>query len=161
MSSFVAQKLNKKLPVGMVVAFGLGIVAASLVMMLLLLKSGGHSYAADILPAWLLIGAGFGFSMPTIIGSATQHRPAKLSATGSAVVNSGRQVGGLLRTAILVMILGKAATTGDPTQYYHLWWVAAAACAVGAATSLGLTPRRQPEEGNGDVAGLLQAAPEL
>jgi fucose permease len=128
--------------------------------MLLLVKGGGHSYAADILPAWFLIGIGFGLSLPTIIGSATTDLPAKLSATGSAVVNSGRQIGGVFGTAILVLILGKAATTGDPTQYYHLWWVAAAACAAAALTSLGLTPRLQTEERTGAVGRPLQAAPE-
>ena len=146
MSSFVAQKLNVKLPVGLVVASGFGIVAAGQILMLLLLKGGGHSYAAAILPGWFLIGTGFGLSMPTIIGSATHDLPAKLSATGSAVINSGRQIGGVFGTAILVVILGKAATTGDPTHYYHLWWVAAAACAAAAVTSLRLTPRRQTDE---------------
>ena len=160
MSSFVAQKLNEKLPVGLVVASGFGIIAAGQILMLLLVKGGGHSYAADILPAWFVIGIGFGLSLPTIIGSATTDLPAKLSATGSAVVNSGRQVGGVLGTAILVVILGKAATTGDPTQYYHLWWVAAAACAAAAVTSLGLTPRRQAEEETETVARPLAAVPE-
>ena len=58
MASFVAQKLNEKLPVGLVVASGFGIIAAGQILMLLLLKGGGHSYAADILPAWFLIGIG-------------------------------------------------------------------------------------------------------
>src|SRR5271166_4437818 len=160
MSSFVAQKLNEKLPVGLVVASGFGIIAAGQILMLLLLKGGGHSYAADILPGWFLIGAGFGFSLPTIIGSATHDLPAKLSATGSAVVNSGHQVGGVFGTAILVLILGKAAVTGDPTQYYHLWWVAAAACVPAALASLALTPRRQTEERTGAVVSPLVAAPE-
>ena len=160
MASFVAQKLNEKLPVGMVVASGFGIIAAAQILMLLLLKGGGHSYAADILPAWCLIGTGFGFSLPTIIGSATTDLPATLSATGSAVVNSGRQIGGVFGTAILVLILGKAATTGDPTHYYHLWWVAAATCAAAAVTSLGLTPRPQTEEEKGAVARYLVAVPE-
>ena len=115
MSSFLAQKLNEKLPVGLVAASGFGIIAVGQILMLLLLKSGGHSYAADILPTWFLIGIGFGLSLPTIIGSATTDLPAKLSATGSAVVNSGRQIGGVFGTAVLVLILGKAATTGDPT----------------------------------------------
>ena len=61
------------------------------------------------------------------------------------MVNSGRQIGGVFGTALLVLILGNAAVTGDPTQYYHLWWVAAATCAAAAVTSLGLTPRHQTE----------------
>ncbi len=141
-------------------ASGFGIIAAGQILMLLLIKGGGHSYAADILPAWFLIGTGFGLSLPTIIGSATADLPAKLSPTGSAVVNSGPQVGGVFGTAILVVILGKAATTGDPTQYYHLWWVAAATCAAAALTSLGLTPRRQTKEEIGTVARPLVAVPE-
>jgi hypothetical protein len=76
------------------------------------------------------------------------------------VVNSGRQIGGVFGTAILVLILGKAAKTGDPTQYYHLWWVAVAACAAAAVTSLGLTPRRQTEEETGAVVRSLTTAPE-
>ena len=159
MSSFVAQKLNEKLPVGLVVASGFGIIAAGQILMLLLVKGGGHSYAADILPAWFVIGIGFGLSLPTIIGSATTDLPAKLSATGSAVVNSGRQVGGVLGTAILVVILGKAATTGDPTQYYHLWWVAAAACAAAAGTSLGLTPPSPGRAGDGDCRSAPSGSP--
>jgi EmrB/QacA subfamily drug resistance transporter len=159
-SSFVAQKLNERLPVGMVVASGFAIIAAGQILMLLLIKGGGHSYAADILPAWFLIGFGFGFSIPTIIGSATHDLPAKLSATGSAVVNSGRQIGGVFGTAILVVVLGKAAVTGDVTQYYHLWWVAAAACAAAALTSLGLTPRPNNDEAEGAVVIPLEAATE-
>jgi hypothetical protein len=76
------------------------------------------------------------------------------------VVNSGRQIGGVFGTAILVVILGKASTTGDPTQYYHLWWLAAAACAAAALTSLGLTPRQQTDEETGTVASSLAAIPE-
>jgi hypothetical protein len=63
------------------------------------------------------------------------------------LVNGGRQVGGVFGTAILVLILGKAAETGDPTQYYHLRWVAAAGCAAPAVTSLGLTPCRPRARG--------------
>ena len=119
MASFVAQKLNEKLPVGMVVASAFGIIAAGEILMVLLLKGGGHSYAADILPAWFLIGAGFGFSVPTVIGSATTDLPAKLSATGSAVVNSGRRSAASSAPPSR-RDPGKAATTGDPTQYYHV-----------------------------------------
>ena len=160
MASVIAQKLNAKLPVGMVVASGFAIIAAGQILMLLLLKGGGHSYAADILPAWFVIGIGLGLSLPTVIGSATHDLPAKLSATGSAVVNSGRQIGGVFGTALLVLILGNAAVTGDPTQYYHLWWVAAATCAAAAVTSLGLTPRHQTEGKTGAVVIPLKTAPE-
>lgn len=159
-SAGLAQKLNEKLPVGLVVALGFGIIAAGQILLVLLLKGGGHSYAADILPGWLLTGIGFGFAMPTIIGSATHDLPARLSATGSAVINSSRQIGGVFGAAIVVVVLGAAAATGDSTQYYHLWWVAAAACGAAALTSLGLTPSREAEEETGPVASTLAAVPE-
>jgi hypothetical protein len=136
----------------------LGVLAAGQVLMLLLLKGSGHSNAADILPALFLIGIGFGFSLPTIIGSATHDLAAKRSATGSAVVKSGQQVAGVFGTATLVVILA-AATTGDLAKYYHLWWLAAVTCAAAALTSLGLT-LRQTEEAPGTVASSLVAVPE-
>jgi EmrB/QacA subfamily drug resistance transporter len=142
LSSFVAQRLNQRLPVGRVVATGFVIIAAAQVLMLVLIRAGGHSYPADILSTWFLIGVGFGFSIPTIVGSATHDLPAGLSATGSAVVNSARQVGGVFGTAILVAILGSSALSGNRAQYYHLWWVASAGCIVAAVTALGMTPRR-------------------
>jgi EmrB/QacA subfamily drug resistance transporter len=92
-SSFIAQRLHQRFPVGAVVASGFAIIAAGQVLMLLTLHHGVHNYAGAILPGWILIGIGFGFTMPTIIGTATVDLPPKMSATGSAVVNSGRQIG--------------------------------------------------------------------
>jgi uncharacterized membrane protein YdfJ with MMPL/SSD domain len=82
--------------------------------MILTLHHGVHNYAAAILPGWVVIGFGLGFTVPTIIGSATADLPPEQSATGSAVVNSGRQFGGVFGASILVVVLGKAEVTGDP-----------------------------------------------
>jgi EmrB/QacA subfamily drug resistance transporter len=157
-SSLIAQRLNERFPAGFVVATGFAIIAVGQIYMLVMIKGGSHAYAAAILPGWSTIGVGFGFTIPTIIGSATHDLPNELSATGSAVVNSGRQIGGVLGTAILVAGLGKAAVTGSHTQYYHLWWVATAACALAAMTSFGVTPQRnsatEPGAAQPHVAGL-------
>ena len=152
-SSFIAQKLNQRFPVGAVVASGFAIIAAGQVLMLLTVHHGVHNYAGAILPGWIVIGIGFGFTIPTIIGSATHDLPPELSATGSAVVNSGRQVGGVFGASILVVILGNAEVTGDPNRFYDLWWVAAALCAAAAVVSLALTPKRTPTEAMGVPAG--------
>jgi PPOX class probable F420-dependent enzyme len=116
----------------------------SLRALVLSLRHGVHDYAEAILPGWVVINFGFGLSVPTIIGSATVHLPHELSGTGSAVIKSGRQIGGVFGASLLVVILGPAAVTGEPTRFYELWWVAAALCAAGAVTSLGLTPKRHP-----------------
>jgi hypothetical protein len=114
--------------------------------MILTLHHGARNYAAAILPGWVVIGFGLGFTVPTIIGSATVDLPPEQSATGSAVVNSGRQFGGVFGASILVVVLGKAEVTGDPGRFYELWWVAVALCAAAVVVSLGLTPKRQPAQ---------------
>ena len=85
-----------------------------------------------------------GFTVPTLIGSATVDRPPEPSATGSAVVNSGRQFGGVFGASILVVVLRKAEVTGDPGRVYELWGVAVALCAAAVFVSLGLTPNSNP-----------------
>ena len=145
-ASLIAQRLNQRFPVGAVVAFGFALVVAGQVLMILTLHHGVHNYAGAILPGWVVIGFGLGFTVPTIIGSATVDLPPELSATGSAVVNSGRQFGGVFGASILVVVLGKAQVTGDPSRFYELWWVSAALCAAAVVVSLGLTPKRHPAE---------------
>ena len=87
-----------------------------------------------------------GFTAPTTIGSATVDLPPEQSATGSAVVNSGRRLGGVFGASSLAMVLGKAGVAGDPSHFNELWRVAAALCAAVVVVSVGLTPKRQPAE---------------
>ena len=53
---------------------------------------------------------------------------------------------GVFGASILVVVLGKAEGTGDPSRFYELWWVAVALCAAAVVVSFGLTPKRQPAE---------------
>ena len=143
-ASLVVARLHQRFPIGVVVASGFVLTAAGQALMILTLGHGVHDYAAAILPGWVVIGFGLGFTVPTIIGSATADLPPEQSATGSAVVDSGRQFGGVFGASILVVVLGKAEVTGDPSRFYELWWVAVALCAAAVVVSLGLTPKRQP-----------------
>jgi EmrB/QacA subfamily drug resistance transporter len=155
-ASLIAQRLHQRFPIGAVVASGFVLTAAGQALMILTLRHGVHNYAAAILPGWAVIGFGLGFTVPTIIGSATADLPPEQSATGSAVVNSGRQFGGVFGASILVVILGKAEVTGDPSRFYELWWAAVALCDAAVVISLGLNPKRQPAKA--DVTVLVVAA---
>jgi EmrB/QacA subfamily drug resistance transporter len=145
-ASLTVARLHQRFPIGAVVASGFVLTAAGQALMILTLRHGVHNYASAILPGWAVIGFGLGFTVPTIIGSATVDLPPEQSATGSAVVNSGRQFGGVFGASILVVVLGKAEVTGDPSRFYELWWVAVALCAAAVVVSFGLTPKRQPAQ---------------
>jgi hypothetical protein len=69
-------------------------------------------YAEQVLPGWLVGGAGVGFALPNILSGATADLPPARSATGSAVVNMSRQIGMVLGVSMLVAILGPAGTPG-------------------------------------------------
>ena len=146
-ASLIVPRLHQRFPIGAVVASGFVLTAAGQALMILTLRHGVHNYAAAILPGWVVIGFGLGFTVPTIIGSATADLPPEQSATGSAVVNSARQFGGLFGASILVVVLGKAEVTRDPSRFYELWWVAVALCAAAVVVSLGLTPKTPTRQG--------------
>jgi hypothetical protein len=74
-----------------------------------------------------------------LIGAGATALPAHRVATGSAVVNAGRQVAANFGVATLVTLLG---TSTDPAalreSFIRGWWVGAALALVAAALSLTL-----------------------
>ena len=97
-------------------------------------------YSTDIMPAWMLVGIGIGIAMPTMIGSATRDLPANMTATGSAVVNTSRQLGYVLGVALLVAVTGSLSLA--PNQALHAfqvsWQLIALGAALSALTALGM-----------------------
>ncbi|GAB2563918.1 MFS transporter [Nocardia heshunensis] len=143
----VSQRLIKRMPVGAVVALGNLLLAAGV---LLVLASAGTPvhYATDVLPGWVISGIGIGLALPSMIASAAVDLPPEQSATGSAVVNTARQLGYVLGVAVLIAVLGSLDTTADRmvTGFRHGWVFVAIVAVVGAATAFGITPRsRRPE----------------
>ncbi|GAA4949735.1 MFS transporter [Actinoplanes utahensis] len=119
-------------PARFVVSAGLAVFGAG---SLLLAARDGTRYATDVLPAWIVIGAGIGIAMPTLIGAATAGLAPAAAATGSAVVNTARQAGYALGVAALVAILGSAVTV---PALQHGWLLVSALVLVSAATALGI-----------------------
>lgn len=143
--AIVSQRLMRRLPVGVVVSIGNALVAAGAVLMALT-AADEVSYAWQILPGWLLVGVGVGFALPNMLASATVDLPPARAATGSAVVNTSRQLGYVFGVAMLVAILGALnATDGEAlTVFTRAWWAIAAVALLGAAASLGITPSDRP-----------------
>ena len=78
---------------------GMLMVAASL---LLLTRLGAHSsYPADVLPALVLLGLGFGLSISPAMNLGTSRIDGPDAGAASALVNTAQQVGGSIGLAVL------------------------------------------------------------
>lgn len=146
--ALLGQRLSRRLPAGVIT--GAGALLQGLGAAVLLAGAGATpDYVTSILPGWLLVGAGNGLAFPTAIASATVELPAHQSSTGSAVVNMSRQVGMVLGTSILVVILGTDATgTGGP--FVRGWGFAALVALAATATALGISrPAPRPASSPG------------
>ncbi|SDL93092.1 MFS transporter [Nonomuraea jiangxiensis] len=86
-------------------------------------------YARDLLPSLLLGGAGVGLAIGTLIAAGVQSLPAGRAATGSALVNSFRQISSALGVAVLITILGSRVNAGSVGDF-HLAWIVAAVLAL-------------------------------
>jgi MFS family permease len=157
LGSQAGQRLSTRFPVGSIASAGFAIIGIGVAMMAVTLHYA-HSYTGAVLPGWLLGGLGTGLALPTIMGSGTADLPPAASATGSAVVNTGRQIGYSLGTAALVAISGTAAFSGSQSRFLGALWVAVGACGVGALVAFGLTPRPRGTEPAATMPGPMLLA---
>ncbi|WP_280277946.1 MFS transporter [Nocardia wallacei] len=137
----VGQRLIRRMPVRVVVAVG-NLLFAGGVLLVASSAAMPVRYATEVLPGWMLSGVGIGLALPSMIASAAVDLPPDRSATGSAVVNTARQLGYVLGVAVLVALVGSLAADRMPTAFRHGWWFIALAAAVSALTAFGITPRK-------------------
>ena len=88
-----------------------GMVLATIGMVILTRLTIDSHYAANVLPALLVIGFGMGSIMPASIQTATLGVEREYAGVASALVNTGQQVGGSIGTALLNTLAASAATT--------------------------------------------------
>ena len=139
----VSQRLAGRVRVGHLAAIGC-LAFASGTALVAVSVGGTASYASEFLPGWIVGGIGVGFAFPTIVSAATADLPAARSATGSAVVTMGRQIGIVLGVAMFVGVVGSP--HGYPAvhaAFMNAWWLIVAAGTVAALAGLGMTPRRR------------------
>jgi MFS family permease len=81
---------------------GLGLLAAGLAVLARL--PADASYAVDLLPALLLLGAGAGLALPTVTALAMSDATDADAGLASGLANTSQQVGGALGIAVLAAV---------------------------------------------------------
>jgi hypothetical protein len=116
--------------------------------------STGASYATDLLPSMVLGGIGVGLALSTLVAAGVTSLPAQRSATGSAVVNAGRQVAAAVGVAVLVSLVGVRVDAGSQGEFRGAWLLAALFGLLAGGLSAALPrPRTAPATAPVPAAG--------
>jgi EmrB/QacA subfamily drug resistance transporter len=95
-----------------------GLAIMTVGVLLLAANAGGTSYAADVLPGFLLIGAGVGPMFVAIAVAAMSDVPAETSGLASGVMMTGHEIGAALGVAGLTAIAGTLTTSAGLIDGY-------------------------------------------
>ncbi|WP_432506503.1 MFS transporter [Kineococcus arenarius] len=104
-----------------------GLVVLAGGVLLLAANAGGSSYAADVLPGFLLVGAGAGPMFVAIAVAAMSDVPAEGSGLASGLMMTGHEIGAALGVAALSAIAGDLATSAGLIDGYGRAFTATAA----------------------------------
>ncbi len=166
-TSNVAQRLVTRLGPRRVLAAGLLLATASEAL-LVRLPVQGH-YATDLLPSFLLIGAGLGLSFVAVTIAALQGIGPGDAGIASGLVNTSRQVGGAVGLAV-VSTVAASSTAGlgasgsgaaELTHGFRVSFLVLAALALAGVVLVGamLRPRRaRPDVVPEEIPELQEAA---
>ncbi len=120
-----------------------GIVVMAVGAALLAARSGGTSYAADVLPGLLLLGAGCGPMFVAISVAAMGDVPAADSGLGSGLMMTGHEVGAALGVAVLTAVGGDLTSrTGLVDAYGRSFVAVLAILGVLMVVTLAAVPKR-------------------
>ncbi len=95
-----------------------GLVVMGAGVLLLAANSGGTSYAADVLPGFLLVGAGVGPMFVAISVAAMSDVPEEKSGLASGLMMTGHEIGAALGVAALTAVAGDIGTSGGLVDGY-------------------------------------------
>jgi EmrB/QacA subfamily drug resistance transporter len=133
--TFASVRLVHRLGSGPVAAIGSVLFGVGLVWRAVL-AGVQPDYVGDLLPSMIIGGIGVGLGLSTLIAAGATALPGHRSATGSAFINSGRQIASALGVAVLVTILSSQASVVH--GFDVAWLVAAGLCVASAGISLTL-----------------------
>ena len=156
--SAVASSLVTKVGVKPVLVAGMAIVTIGLLYFTQVSPDG--SYVGDLLPGFLVIALGMGFSFVPISIAALAGVEAKDAGLASGLINTSQQIGSALGIAVLSAIA--VAQTSDATRagerqaealttgFHAAFWAGAAVAAAGVVASLLLVRRDELERPSPD-----------
>ncbi|GAA4519026.1 MFS transporter [Actinoallomurus oryzae] len=128
---------------GPLVAAG-GLLFAAAMLWRVAMVSTAPDYSRDLLPSLILGGTGVGLTLGTLIAAGVQSLPAARTATGSALVNSFRQISSALGVALLVTLLGSRVDAGSTGDFRLAWTLAAVLSVVTSVLGALLVRARTP-----------------
>jgi EmrB/QacA subfamily drug resistance transporter len=156
----ISQGLVTKLGVKPVLVAGMALLTVGLVYFTQVSVNG--SYAVDLLPGFLIIGVGMGFSFVPISIAALAGVQGPEAGLASGLINTSQQIGGALGLALLTTVAttrtsdlaGDAApTAGDLTSGFSLaFWVAAGFGLVSLLTTIAVLRQRDIPAVSGEPA---------
>ena len=151
--SGVAAQLVNRVGVKPVLVTGMSFVTAGLLWFTQV--SVGGSYLVDLLPGFLLIGVGLGFSFVPISIAALAGVEAEEQGLASGLINTSQQIGGALGIAALAAIAnstttgalerGEQASQALVDGFHAAFWVGAAIALAGIVASVVLVRREELE----------------
>jgi EmrB/QacA subfamily drug resistance transporter len=157
--SAVASSLVTKVGVKPVLVAGMAIVTVGLLYFTRVSADG--SYVGDLLPGFLVIALGMGFSFVPISIAALAGVDAKDAGLASGLINTSQQIGSALGIAVLSAIA--VAQTSDATRagerqaealtsgFHAAFWAGAAVAGAGVVASLLLVRRDELERPSPDL----------
>jgi len=157
--SAVASSLVTKVGVKPVLVTGTAVVTVGLLYFTQVSAHG--SYAGDLLPGFLVIALGMGFSFVPISIAALAGVDAKDAGLASGLINTSQQIGSALGIAVLSAVA--VAQTSDATRagerpadalttgFHAAFWAGAAVAAAGVVASLLLVRRDELERTSPDL----------
>jgi EmrB/QacA subfamily drug resistance transporter len=160
MSLFVAPRVTARFGARPVLLAGLGVLAAGLVLLVRVPVEPG--YAADVLPALIIMGLGFGVVAPAIIMLAMADAEPRETGLVSGLTNTAQQAGAALGLAVLAVVAARvtdASLAAGATEVaalrdgYSRAYLTAAGFSL-AALAIGALVLRRPPAGAGSSAGI-------
>ena len=147
----IAAPVARRFGAARTVASGLTLIVVGL---LLAARVGEHGHFIDLMPAFTALGIGSGFTMMPLNGAVIGVLPPARAGAASGILNTGREVSGLLGITVIGAILtGRQASAvrGGATQlhafldgYQFAIVIAAVIVAVGIPVALATLPGAAP-----------------